>query len=124
MALRCHFLPLTTGALRMIFFQCMKNNKKKYPNNLRRHRDLAGLSRKQLARLLNVRNENMISRWERGLAMPSVINLMQMKILYRATTDVLYHQTHTCIEESLKQRLKKYNIPIKNQPFPHRSTNR
>jgi len=59
-------------------------------NRLKRHRKVRGLSQKDVARILGVKNSSMISRWERGLSLPSTLNVFKMALIYRTMADALY----------------------------------
>lgn len=49
-----------------------------------------GYKQVDVARLLGIQSTNRISRWERGLAMPSALNLIKLSILYRTLVKQLY----------------------------------
>jgi transcriptional regulator with XRE-family HTH domain len=51
-------------------------------NKLKELRIKQGFTQKQVAELLNLDCENRISRWEKGLAMPSLKNLLKLAKLY------------------------------------------
>ena len=60
------------------------------PNRLRKHRKLMGYTQKDVALLLGLHNTNRISRWEKGLCFPSVVNLIKLSIIYRTFPNELY----------------------------------
>lgn len=62
----------------------------KYQNNLREYRIKAGLTQKQVAVMLGMQCEDRLSHWERGQAMPSVINLMKLTAIYNVVAEKLY----------------------------------
>ncbi|MBL0913034.1 MAG: helix-turn-helix transcriptional regulator [Bacteroidia bacterium] len=78
------------------------NTKKKYPNQLRRHRLAKGLSYKQVARHLNINNQSVITEWERGNAMPTGLNLLKMMNLYNAEASSLYGDFLNQLQECSK----------------------
>ena len=92
------------------------HTKNKYPNQLLRYRRIAGLSYKQVARILGVRNENIISRWERGLIMQSGPNIFRMAILYGASLAELYpeyyQRTLTLVALRREKFSPKHSPPI------------
>jgi len=60
------------------------------PNSLRRQRKLMGYSQTDVAKQLGMKRTNRISEWERGDAMPSLINLLKLSIIYRTLPTDLY----------------------------------
>lgn len=92
------------------------HTKNKYPNQLLRYRRIAGLSYKQVARILCVRNENIISRWERGLVMPSGVNLFKMAVLYGASLPGLYPDYYQRTQTLVALRREKYS-PKRSPPI-------
>jgi transcriptional regulator with XRE-family HTH domain len=60
------------------------------PNTLREHRKRAGLRQRDVANKLNILGVDRISRWERGLAYPSVPNLFKLAEVYNVPVEFLY----------------------------------
>lgn len=60
------------------------------PNSLRRQRMIMGYSQTDVAKILGMKRTNRISEWERGTAMPSLINLLRLSIIYRTLPTDLY----------------------------------
>lgn len=87
---------------------------KRIPNHLRKHRTLIGYSQKEVAFLLGFENTNRISRWEKGLAVPGMINLLKLSIIYRTFPNELYfdlllklrHDILQKEEQNLKKKSK------------------
>jgi transcriptional regulator with XRE-family HTH domain len=69
------------------------------PNTLRMHREQAGLFQKDVARILNLDCMDRISRWENGVAMPSVVNLFRLASIY----GVLPHDLYPGLVEAARQ---------------------
>lgn len=65
--------------------------KKRIPNLLRKHRKLAGYRQHEVAKMLDLKSANRISRWEKGLATPGLFNLLKLAIIYSALCDQLYY---------------------------------
>jgi transcriptional regulator with XRE-family HTH domain len=65
-------------------------NHEPIPNTLREHRKKAGLTQLQVAHQLNFRSSDRISRWEKGLTYPHVVNLFKMAKLYGVKAEELY----------------------------------
>ena len=59
-------------------------------NNLKKYRLEAGLTQKQVAQMLELDCENRLCRWEKGQAMPSVINLYKLARIYGVVPTNLY----------------------------------
>ncbi|MHB9010629.1 MAG: helix-turn-helix transcriptional regulator [Ignavibacteriaceae bacterium] len=66
---------------------------KKYqsiPNNLRQHRTERGLKQDQVAAALGLKNKTLISRWERGRSIPSLITAVRLSVIYATPINVLF----------------------------------
>ena len=49
-----------------------------------------GLKQKDVAKILGLKNSNIISRWEKGVCMPSPMYLFKLAALYRTLVDALF----------------------------------
>lgn len=67
-------------------------NTKIIPNSLLAHRKQAGLLQSDVAKALHLHCINRISRWEHGIAMPSVANLFKLARLYDERPEELYSE--------------------------------
>ena len=74
------------------------------PNRLRKHRRLMSYKQKDVAKLLGHKNTNRISRWEMGLALPSVINLIKLSIIYRTLPSELYFDVLLDLREEVLEK--------------------
>jgi len=63
---------------------------KKVPNNLRKYRKAIGLKQKEVAQILGLKNSGMISRWEKGRCLPSLVNAFKLAGLYCVLVDALF----------------------------------
>jgi len=72
----------------------MKKKTKRYKNSLRKHRLLMGYKQNEVAKLLGLKSASRISRWEKGLAMPSVDNLIKLSVLYATLMNEFYWELH------------------------------
>jgi transcriptional regulator with XRE-family HTH domain len=63
---------------------------KPFSNNLRDFRTKAGLRQIDVARLLELDCADRLSRWENGSAMPNIVNLFKLSVLYKAPPQELY----------------------------------
>lgn len=84
----------------------MVRKQKCIPNRLWRYRTLAGFTQKQVALLLGVHDTAMISRWERGLTMPSGEHLLKLSKLYKTLVDELYYELGKEYEKELATKVK------------------
>jgi transcriptional regulator with XRE-family HTH domain len=60
------------------------------PNNLRQCRKDRGLKQDQVAAALGLKNKTLISRWERGRSVPSLITAACLSVLYKIPIDSLF----------------------------------
>jgi transcriptional regulator with XRE-family HTH domain len=61
-----------------------------FPNNLRSLRTQAGLLQADVAKALGLASTDRISHWEKGQAVPSIINLFKLSALYKVSPEELY----------------------------------
>lgn len=58
-------------------------------NRLRKFRKQMGFTQMEVAIMLGYKCTSQLSRWEEGLAMPSIINLFKLSVIYgRLPTDL------------------------------------
>jgi len=79
---------------------------KKIPNNLRRYRKAIGLKQKEVARILGLKNSGMISRWEKGVCLPSSLNIFKLTGLYCVLVDALFFPLIRLIKRKIMERQK------------------
>jgi transcriptional regulator with XRE-family HTH domain len=95
--------------------------RKQIPNWLRKHRKRWGYRQKEVAEMLGFKSANRLSRWEKGISVPSVPNLLKLGIIYATLTDQLYHELLIQLrpalnkrkEEVLRKRKAQYNTKTK-----------
>lgn len=68
----------------------MVNEGRHIPNRLRKHRRINGYKQSEVVYILGLKSSNRLSRWEQGLSMPSVENLIKLSILYHVLIEELY----------------------------------
>lgn len=93
-------------------------NLRKMPNLLRKYRKVRGLKEKDVARMLNLKSASRISRWEKGICLPSLANAFRLAALYRVMVDALF----TDMSDSLKEEIHKSEEELlsrKNHPNKH-----
>jgi len=83
----------------------MKNiTYKKIPNCLRKYRKARGLKQKDVADILNLKSTGIISRWEKGICLPSPLNIFKLAALYRTMTDALFIDLIRMLKEKILRR--------------------
>ena len=76
----------------------------RYKNSLKKYRLLMGYKQKEVAKLLGLKSASRISRWEKGLAMPSVENLIKLSALYSTLMNELYWEMYKEIKKGINFR--------------------
>ena len=70
----------------------------RFPNKLKRYRRIAGYSQKKVAKLLGFSDASVISRWEHGVSLPSLLHVFKLSRLYDALPhelfNVIWYQTN------------------------------
>lgn len=74
------------------------------PNSLRRFRKVRGMKQKEVARILGVRSASMISRWEKGITLPSTENAFKLAVIYRTMVDALYIDYISQLKGDIRKR--------------------
>jgi len=77
---------------------------KKIPNNLRRYRKAVGLKQKDVAEILNLKSAGMISRWEKGVCLPSLLNAIKLAGSYSVLVDALFFPLIRMIKRKIMER--------------------
>ncbi|MCX6565116.1 MAG: helix-turn-helix transcriptional regulator [Candidatus Aminicenantes bacterium] len=77
---------------------------KKIPNNLRRYRKAIGLKQKEVAEILNLKSAGMISRWEKGICLPSLTNVIKLSGIYSVLVDALFFPLIRMIKRKIIER--------------------
>lgn len=81
-----------------------KVEQKKIPNNLRRYRKAIGLKQKEVAEILNLKSAGMISRWEKGICLPSLTNVIKLSGIYSVLVDALFFPLKRMIKKKIMER--------------------
>ena len=61
-----------------------------------------GYKQRHVATLLGLYDTKPLSMWEKGVAIPSTINLLKLSIIYRTFPNELYYELFTELREELK----------------------
>lgn len=84
----------------------MEHKGRYIPNNLKKFRRMYGYKQEQVMDFLGLKSTNRISRWEKGLAMPSARNLFKLSILYNTLVDQLYSDLIHHIKRNMTDKEK------------------
>jgi len=79
----------------------MRRRKKLIRNYQRKYRRLIGYDQEDAAHKLHHQSTAVISRWEKGLAMPSAENLLKLSRLYKVLPQELYPELDKAIIKDL-----------------------
>lgn len=83
----------------------MKNAKyKRIPNCLKKYRRASGLKQKEVAKILGLKSTSMISRWEKGICLPSSLNIFRLVVLYRTMVDGLFIDLRSSLKQEIQKR--------------------
>lgn len=74
------------------------------PNRLRKYRKARGLKQRDAARILGFADGSHISRWERGICLPTAHNLFKLAATYRTLVDALYIDVLRDIREEVREQ--------------------
>lgn len=86
----------------------MKHTKhNKISNSLRKYRKARGLTQKEVAQILDLKNSSMISRWEKGCYLPRLVNIFKLAVLYRTMVDALFTDLRRALQEDIYKAEKK-----------------
>ena len=68
------------------------------------HRKLLRYSMTQVAQLLDLQSTAPLSQWEKGIVMPSVLNLIKLSLLYRTYPNELYPEYFSDLMKLLREK--------------------
>jgi transcriptional regulator with XRE-family HTH domain len=75
--------------------------KGRFPNKLKMIRRCHGYSQKKVARILGLADTSTLSRWERGGAMPSVVQVFRLARIYQTLPHELFEELwNHCVPET------------------------
>ena len=76
----------------------------RFPNNLRRIRQSLKMRQTDVAYMLGHASPDRISHWEKGLALPGIVNLFKLSIIYGLPPEQMYPDLHTSLVNELKRQ--------------------
>ena len=83
----------------------MKNvNYKSIPNCLRKYRKARGLNQRKVAKIMGLKSSSIISRWEKGICLPSSLNIFKLAVVYRTMVDALFIDQIRELKDSLYKK--------------------
>ncbi len=87
----------------------MEKNKRvrRVPNLLRKYRKVRGYRQKDVARILDLKSPSRVSRWEKGLCLPSFSNALRLAVVYRVMVDIIYPDLLANIRHEIMARENK-----------------
>lgn len=72
-------------------------------NRLRKHRRILGCTHEQMAKKLGLNNAKQYSRWERGIAQPSLRNLLRLGLVFKTLIEELFFEEREIEKEELER---------------------
>ena len=84
-----------------------KKSVRRVPNLLRKYRKVRGYRQKDVARILDLKSPSRISRWEKGLCLPSLANTLRLAVVYRVMVDIIYPDLQANIRHEIMAREQK-----------------
>ncbi len=76
-----------------------------------------GFSQKQVALLLGHRNIAMLSRYERGRALPPLLTALRLEITYRAPVAFLFLELYRQLREEIRAQEERLRLPMQPALF-------
>ncbi len=71
-------------------------------NQLRKYRKARGLKQCEAARILGLADASSLSKWERGVRLPSTTQLFRLAALYRVLVDALFIDVLRTIRDEIQ----------------------
>ena len=85
------------------------------PNRLTKHRMIHGLRQKEVAALLGHTSTAQLSQWERGEAMPGVLNLLKLCIIFATSPNELYYDLFKEQQAFIAEKLQAFSTGADSQ---------
>ena len=63
---------------------------RRYPNRLKKFRRLFCFSQKEVARLVGLADASLLSRWEKGISLPTLVYLFRLARIYKTMPTEMY----------------------------------
>lgn len=85
----------------------MEEESENIQNCLKKYRRARGLKQKDVAKILGIKSASMVSRWERGVCLPSTINAFKLATIYRTMVDPLFIDLLMALRRDIYKREEK-----------------
>ena len=82
------------------------------PNRLLKVRKSLNLTQEQVAATLGLKNKTLISRWERGRSIPTLITAVRLSVIYQISLDTLFSGLLDFVNEEYKNPMLKLDSEI------------
>lgn len=76
---------------------CMEISR--FPNKLKSFRRINGYSRKKIARILGHADTSTLSRWERGIVLPGLLQTFHLARVYKTLPNELFNELWSSLEK-------------------------
>jgi transcriptional regulator with XRE-family HTH domain len=76
----------------------------RFPNRLKKYRRLFCFSQKEVATILGLKDTSPISRWEKGISLPSLVHLFRLSRIYRTMPSEMYFDLWQDITKEIAAR--------------------
>ncbi len=86
--------------------------KSRYPNRLKKYRRVVDLSQRKVAAILGLYDSGCISRWEKGVCLPDLINTIKLCLLFKVLPHELYDELYEKIQIDMQPNLFAHDEPI------------
>jgi len=70
-----------------------------FPNKLKSFRRINGFSRKKVARIIGHSDTSTLSRWERGIVLPGILQVFQLSRMYHTLPHDLFDELWNDLEK-------------------------
>ena len=84
-------------------------------NHLWTYRKKMGLSQKRVAHFLGLNGTNDLSRWEHGVKLPNLVNLLKLEIIYRVPVAFLFGDIYELLKKEIRGREEKLKKDSENE---------
>jgi len=79
----------------------MEQGNRPIPNTLRLHRKTLGYTQRHVAKVLGLHDTVPLSQWEKGVKLPSTVNLIKLSLIYRTYPNELYCEVFSLFREEI-----------------------
>ncbi len=76
-------------------------------NYLWTYRKKMGLSQKRVGHFLGLNETNSLSRWEHGVKLPNLVNVLKLEIVYRVPAAFLFGDLYERLKKEIRGREEK-----------------